>query len=105
MPRQRPHPFVEIVGAVAERNASTLMARARLANRIAKACSTGPSRRLAYGVKVDALLALRDRFPQYVAVDRDPMLPKFVLVRVTRTGFTLHAPVDRFAEGGAACAA
>jgi hypothetical protein len=107
MPRQRPRPrpFAEIVGAVADRNAGALMARARLANRLAKTSSTGRARRVAYRAKVAALLALRDRFPARVAVEPDPMLPAFVLVRVTAARFTLHAPVERFAEGGARCAA
>lgn len=102
--KPRPRPFAEIVGAVAERNAGALMARARLANRLAKS-SERRARRLAYAVKVGALLALRDRFPERVAVDRDPMLPAFVVVKVAASRFGLHAPVERFAEGGARCAA
>ena len=106
MLRQRSNrrPFAEIVGAVAEPNASALMARARLANRLAK-ISERHARRLAYAVKLGALLALRDRFPERVAVEPDPMLPAFVLVRVMTAQFTLHAPVERFVEGGARCAA
>lgn len=106
MDRQRCalRPFAEIVGAVAERNAGTLMARARLANRLAKT-SEGRARRLAYAVKTGALVALKNRFPERVAIDLDPMLPSFVVVSVPTARFGLHAPVERFVEGGAACTA
>lgn len=96
-------PFTGIVDGVAERNAATLMARARLANRIAKT-SEGRGRRLAYGVKTGALQALHARFPDRVELAVDPVIPKFVLVRVPELRFGLHAPADRF-ERGVACAA
>lgn len=85
------HPFQATVASLANQNVSRLMERARLANRLAKRAE-GRARRLLYGAKVDALLAIQSRFPERVQVDEDPSLPPFVVVRVSNAPFALHAP-------------
>lgn len=97
--------FRETVGHEADVNAERLMRRARLANRIAKS-SEGRARRAAYRVKAAALVGLRERFPHRVELEADPLLPTFVIVRVTDSRFGLHAPAELFGvEGGLSCAA
>jgi hypothetical protein len=106
MARRQTHgaTFQETLARVSERNAAALMRRARLANRLAKT-SERHGRRNAYAVKVRALSALRERFPERVTVLADPMLPRFVVVAIPAARFGLHAPVEVFAAGGDRCAA
>lgn len=92
--------FRDTLARVADRNATALMRRARVANSLAKQASEGGGRRRArrnaYTAKVLALEALVLRFPNRVRVAVDPMMPLFVVVAVEASRFGLHAPASRF---------
>src|SRR5262249_42902477 len=90
--------FRQILERVAEQNAAAMMARARTANRVAKALQGRP-RAKAYSVKHDALLALFRTFPDNVRVISDPAEPNFVLLALRSSGVGLHAPATHFTDG------
>jgi len=93
--------FSDILRRTERDNAQRLMERAALANRLAKSATQGDARRRAYRVKTDALHSLSRRFPKRVQVERDPVIPSFVVVLyrddASRTRFGLHAPAAEFA--------
>lgn len=99
MQKRSPHSrsFRQIVASEEPRNAARLMARASIANRIAK-MSFGHPRQGAYRVKTQALTGLAERFPDRVSVAIDYNTPGFVLVTVPREQFGLHAPAALFAQ-------
>ena len=92
--RERPN-FQDILGDVATLNARRLMARARLANRLAKSLR-GQNRWSAYTLKSRALFELVARFPERVRIVNDTRTPRFVVVKVPRDRFGLHAPAGLF---------
>ncbi len=83
--------FGIILADVAATNSGRLMARATIANRLAKTLK-GRARTRAYGVKHSALLRLSTRFAKDVTVRSDPQVPGFVIVTVQNACFGLHAP-------------
>ena len=87
--------FTSILGRVAAQNASRLMERASIANRLAKTAA-GRARSRAYRVKTDALVNLSKSFPEQIFISYDPRTPRFVLVRNVRSRFGLHAPAEHF---------
>lgn len=93
--RQEQRTFRSILSEVAPQNASRIMHRARLANRVAKS-ARGSARKNAYRVKTDALVTLTRRFPEQVFISNDPRTPDFVLVRNVGARFGLHAPARQF---------
>jgi hypothetical protein len=96
--KRRPEPkqtFNSILGRAATENASRLMERASVANRLAKTVG-GRARSRAYRVKTDALVNLSKNFPEQIFISNDPRTPRFVLVRNVRARFGLHAPAQHF---------
>lgn len=87
--------FGRILEQVADENAGRLMAKARLANRVAKSLA-GTGRRRAYRVKAGALITLSEKFPERVEVRPDAAQPGFVVVTVRQAWFGLHAPDEYF---------
>ena len=87
--------FRRILNGVASQNARLLMGRARLANKLAKSLR-GHRQATAYWLKSQALLELAARFPERVRIINDPFTPRFVLVKVPRARFGLHAPAELF---------
>jgi hypothetical protein len=92
--------FKQILERLETQNAERLIEKARTANRLAKSAPDRRACRLAYRVKVDALLNLRRRFPARTSVTTDPRIPSFVIVRYVspQTGARcgLHAPARDF---------
>lgn len=76
-------------------NAGRLMHPALTANRLAKTINCR-ARTLAYRVKTDALVTLRSRFPDHVALQRDDKPPHMIVVAVTAARTGLHAPTQKF---------
>lgn len=97
MKRQPDHKqtFNSILSRVAAQNASRLMERASVANRLAKTAG-GRARTRVYRVKTDALVNLSKNFPEQIFISYDPRTPQFVLVRNVRARFGLHAPAQHF---------
>lgn len=87
--------FRNILTHVGSSNASRLMGRARLANKLAKSLRGQPRLR-AYSLKSLALLELTARFPEQVQVLDDRSSPRFVLVSARQGRFGLHAPARLF---------
>ena len=88
--------FNEILNRTQEENCSRLMQKARIANRIAK--TTRPrSRRRAYQVKSDALIAIIRKMSGMYNVKRDHRLyePHVVTLSSERSG--LHIPTRQLA--------
>ena len=97
--------FRSILTQVESHNQQQLMARARLANRIAKVVG-GKARESAYQVKTNALIALRLHFLNCVCITNDTRLPRFLVVNIIAARFTLHAPAEYFSNGrGEQCTA
>lgn len=89
--------FGIILAGVGPTNSLRLMARATIANRLAKTLR-GRARTRAYGVKHSALLSLSTRFAEDVTVRNDPQVPGFVIVSVRNACFGLHAPGPVFSD-------
>lgn len=83
--------FANILEQVASQNSARLIARARLANRLAKS-GEGRSRAKAYQIKNQALKAFASRFPDRVFIERDPNQPWLFLVHFRSTQWALHMP-------------
>ncbi len=89
--------FGKILEQAEQENSERLMAKARLANRIAKG-SRGINRRTAYYIKSDALCSLVKKLSRRVRVFRDFKLTDFVVVelKIERSG--LHLPFAKLAD-------
>ena len=100
MNRRRQHTvtFKGLLERTALANQRRLMHRARTANRLAKTVS-GKARTVAYRVKTDALVTLKNRFPDQVELRRDVRQPQMVVVAITDARFGLHAPAHNFMAG------
>lgn len=85
--------FSEILKQTAAAHSETLMAKARLANRLAKR-ARGRNRQTAYGVKSSALSFLIKNMPETVRVAADVKLADFVVVELRREQSGLHLPVS-----------
>jgi hypothetical protein len=96
--RQNTVTFKGLLERTAPANQRRLMHRARTANRLAKTVS-GKARTVAYRVKTDALLTLKNRFPDQVELRRDVRQPRMVVVAVAAARFGLHAPAQHFVAG------
>lgn len=78
-------------------NSERLMAKARLANRIAKG-SRGVNRRTAYYIKSDALCSLVKKLSHRVSVFEDVKLTDFVIVEVKTQRSGLDLPFAKLAD-------
>ena len=85
--------FSEILKQTVREHSETLMAKARLANSLAKR-SRGKNRRTAYGVKANALSFLVKNMPETVRVAKDIKLTEFVIVELRREQYGLHLPIS-----------
>lgn len=72
-------------------NSERLMAKARIANRLAKKLR-GLNRETAYNVKARALCSLVKKLPDFVTISRDVKLTEFVVVELKREQSGLHLP-------------
>ncbi len=96
--RQNTVTFKGLLEQTAPANARRLMQRARTANRLAKTVR-GKARTVAYRVKTDALVTLKNRFPDHVELRRDTRQPQMIVVTVAAVRFGLHAPAQNFIAG------
>jgi hypothetical protein len=85
--------FKEIVQGLEDKHSTTLMDRARTANRLAKQ-SRGASRRNAYTVKHRALAGLVEKFPDRSYIRKDARLPEFRVVGLSTADSGLHIPAS-----------
>lgn len=85
--------FSEILKQTGRTNSRTLMAKARLANRLAKQ-TRGKNRRNAYEVKAKALKFLVEKMPNRVSVRKDIKLTEFVVVELLKEQTGLHTPIS-----------
>lgn len=83
--------FSKILEQAELKNSQRLMAKARLANRLAKK-SRGANRQTAYRIKATALCSLVKRLPHHVRVFKDIKLTDFVIVELNREPSGLHLP-------------
>lgn len=86
-------PFSEILRKTADKNSQKLMAKARMANRLAKVLK-GENRRRAYSIKSRTLCGLICNLPNTVNISRDFRLKDFVVVELKTQHSGLHLPVD-----------
>ena len=89
--------FDKILERTEQKNSERLMAKARLANRIAKG-SRGVNRRTAYSVKSTALCSLVKKLSCHVRVFKDIKLTDFVVVELKKERSGLHLPFARLAD-------
>ena len=85
--------FSEILKQTGRINSKTLMAKARLANKIAKR-TRGKNRRIAYKVKAEALKFLVEKMPNRVSIRQDIQLTEFVVVELENSQSGLHTPIS-----------
>lgn len=85
--------FNEILKQTGQTNSRKLMAKARLANRLAK-MSRGRNRQNAYSVKAKALKFLVEKMPNNVSVRQDIKLTEFVIVELKNAQSGLHTPIS-----------
>ncbi|MDQ3748724.1 MAG: hypothetical protein M3367_06905 [Acidobacteriota bacterium] len=90
--------FSEILKQTGAEHSKTLMAKARLANNLAKRARDGASRQSAYSAKAKALSSLVKNLPETVRVAKDIKLTDFVVVELHREQSGLHLPVS-FLQG------
>ena len=83
--------FSNIVERTERKNSERLMAKARLANRLAKK-ARGTSRQTAYGIKSQALCSLVKKLSNHVTVSKDVKLTDYVVVGLKRERSGLHLP-------------
>jgi 5'-deoxynucleotidase YfbR-like HD superfamily hydrolase len=86
--------FNEILKNTAKENAEKLMAKARLANNLAKRFK-GKNRQNAYLVKADALCGLVKSLPNKVNVCKDIRLTEFVVIELKTAQSGLHLPIAK----------
>ena len=89
--------FDKILERTEQKNSERLMAKARLANRIAKG-TRGVNRRTACYVKSTALCSLVKRLSRCVRVFKDVKLTDFVVVELKSEQSGLHLPFARLAD-------
>ncbi len=89
----RKQSFSEILKQTGAEHSERLMAKARLANQLAKRAH-GANRRTAYQVKSNALSSLIKKLPETVRVAKDIKLTDFVVVELHREQSGLHLPVS-----------
>ena len=92
--KQNKPTFNQILNGLEKSNSEKLMARARLANRIAKK-TYGHKKQLAYGVKHKALCSLVHHLPAQVEIRKDIALTDFVIVELKNTQSGLHLLADK----------
>ena len=85
--------FSEILNRTGRNNSKQLMAKARLANRLARQ-ARGKNRRNAYNVKAKALKFLVEKMPNLVSVRKDIKLTEFVVVELLKEQTGLHTPIS-----------
>lgn len=85
--------FSEILKQAIAVHSETLMAKARLANRLAKR-TRGRNKQTAYVVKSNALSFLVKNMPETVRVAEDIKLTDFVVVELRREHSGLHLPIS-----------
>lgn len=83
--------FGQILNQIGQQNSEKLMAKARIANRLAKK-SCGSNRKTAYNVKANALCSLVKNLSDFVRVSKDIKLTDFVVVELKRDQSGLHLP-------------
>lgn len=93
MPQHKPT-FNQILKGLEKSNSEKLMARARLANRIAKR-SHGHRKQIAYSVKHKALCTLVEHLPEQIEIRKDIVLTDFVVVELKNTQSGLHLLADK----------
>jgi len=86
--------FNQILKQTERKNSETLMAKARLANRLAKQAK-GENRKNAYAVKSNALLFLVNKMPRKVNISKDFRYDDHVLVTLRGKQFGLHLPKEQ----------
>jgi hypothetical protein len=89
--------FGKILERTGQKNSERLMAKARLANRIAKG-SRGVNRRMAYSVKSTALYSLVKKLSCHVRVFKDIKSTDFVIVELKKERSGLHLLFARLAD-------
>jgi hypothetical protein len=85
--------FSEILQKTSAQNSENLMAKARLANRLAKLLN-GKNRRKAYNIKSQTLCGLIKSLPHNVNVIKDIKLTEFVVVELKTEQSGLHLPIE-----------
>jgi len=83
--------FSKILERTEGKNSERLMAKARLANKLAKK-SHGTSRQMAYHIKSKALCSLVKKLSSHVRVSKDIKLTDFVVVELKSEQSGLHLP-------------
>jgi protein-arginine kinase len=86
--------FSETLKKPAQENSEKLMAKARLANNLAKRFK-GKNRRNAYSIKADNLCALVKSLPNKISIRKDIKLTEFVVVELKNTQSGLHLPIEK----------
>lgn len=91
--------FNELLANLELQNAQSLIARARVANRLAKTAS-GSSRAAAYKIKSQAARALINKIPTRIKLRKDkrPAMKNFVVVEFRGAKLSLHVPQEFVAE-------
>lgn len=83
--------FSNILRQTEQKNSEQLMAKARLANRLAKK-SRGSNRKMAYQIKSKALCSLVKKLSNQIRVFKDIKLTDFVIVELKSEQSGLHLP-------------
>jgi protein-arginine kinase len=81
----------KILEQTEQENSERLMAKARLANRLAKK-SHGSNRQMAYHIKSAALSSLVKKLSNHIRVSKDIKLNDFIVVELKREQSGLHLP-------------
>jgi protein-arginine kinase len=86
--------FSNTLKNLAQENSEKLMAKARLANNLAKRFR-GKNRRNAYSVKANALCGLIKYLPNKISIREDIKLTEFVVVELKNAQSGLHLPIEK----------
>ena len=86
--------FSDTLNFLAQENSEKLMAKARLANKLAKR-SKGKNRQNAYLVKASALCGLVKSLPNKITISKDIRLTDFVVVELKNAQSGLHLPIEK----------
>jgi hypothetical protein len=86
--------FSDTLKNLAQENSEKLMAKARLANRLAKRFK-GKNRRNAYSIKANALCSLVKFLPNKISIRKDIKLTEFVVVELKNANSGLHLPIEK----------
>ena len=90
--KQNKRTFSKILEQIEQKNSERLMAKARLANRLAKKFHDA-RRRTAYQIKAKALCSLVKNLSNRVRVSKDIGLTDFVVVGLKSEHSGLHLPI------------